>query len=143
MRVLHFASLLRLKRWSLPNVVDMTRTERKCRERCPVIRLVSANQEAIAELCLAYGVESLDVFGSAATGTFDEGSSDIDFIVTFADMSPGIANRYLDFVESLERLLGKSVDVMFDRSIENPYLRRSVEASRENIFERTARQEVV
>lgn len=99
-----------------------------------MIRLVSDNQDAIAELCYDYGVESLDIFGSAATGTFDEHSSDIDFIVRFADMSPGIANRYLDFAEALERLLGRPVDVMFDQPVTNPYLRRSVEASRKNVF---------
>ncbi len=108
-----------------------------------MIWLVADNQEAIATLCRQYGVEPLDVFGSASTGAFDEQSSDVDFIVTFADMSPGIANRYLDFAEALERLLGCSVDVMFDRPIANPYLRQTVTASRENVFERRSRQEIV
>lgn len=108
-----------------------------------MIALVADNRTAIAALCLQYGVESLDVFGSASTSAFDEQSSDVDFIVTFADMSPGIANRYLDFAEALEHLLGRSVDVMFDRPISNPYLRPTVGASRENVFERPTRQEAV
>lgn len=108
-----------------------------------MIGLVAERQAAIAALCQQYGVESLDVFGSASTGAFDEQTSDVDFIVTFSDMSPGIANRYLDFAEALEQLLGRSVDVMFDRPIENPFLRRTVNASRENVFERRSRQEIV
>ncbi len=108
-----------------------------------MIPLVTVNRSAIADLCVRYGVESLDVFGSAATGAFDEVSSDIDFIVTFVDMSPGIANRYLDFAEALERLLGRPVDLMFDQAISNPYLRRTVEASRKNVFERAPRQAAV
>jgi predicted nucleotidyltransferase len=108
-----------------------------------VIDLLTDNRDAIADLCRRYGVESLDVFGSAATGAFDERTSDVDFIARFADMSPGIANRYLDFVETLEELLGRPVDVMFDGPITNPFLRRSVEASRERVFEGPARQAAV
>ena len=83
------------------------------------------------------------MFGSAATGAFDESSSDVDFIVDFVDMSPGIANRYLDFAEALERLLGRPVDLMFNAVIKNPYLRRTVDASRENIFEDRSLRESV
>jgi predicted nucleotidyltransferase len=100
-----------------------------------LIELVHRKRDALAELCREYGVGSLDVFGSAATGAFDESSSDVDFIVDFVDMSPGIANRYLDFAEALERLLGRPVDLMFNAVIKNPYLRQTVDASRENIFE--------
>ncbi len=78
-------------------------------------------------------MSSLDIFGSAVTGAFNE-TSDIDFIVDFADMSPGIANRYLDFAEALERLLGYPIDLMFEGPITNPYLRQSVQSSRERVF---------
>jgi predicted nucleotidyltransferase len=107
--------------------------------RIKVIGLVTDTQTAMAALCRQYGVVLLDVFGSASTGAFDEHSSDIDFIVKFADMSPGIANRYLDFAEALERLFGQSVDVMFDGPIANPYLKQTVDASRENVFGRQSR----
>jgi len=101
-----------------------------------MIDLVQQKRDAIADLARAYGVSTLDIFGSAATGAFNEESrtSDIDFIVEFADMSPGIANRYLDFAGALERLLGRPVDLMFDGPISNPYLRHSVQLSRERVF---------
>lgn len=108
-----------------------------------VASLVTSNQRAVADLCRQHGVESLDVFGSAADGEFDEQESDVDFIVTFADMSPGIANRYLDFAEALERWLGRSVDVMIDGPIASPYLRRSVETTRENVFGRPRQEAAV
>ncbi len=108
-----------------------------------MIGLVTDNRTQIAALCRQYGVASLDVFGSASTGAFDEASSDIDFIVRFGDMSPGIANRYLDLAEALERLLGRPVDLMLDGPIRNPYLRRSVDSTRRNVFERAALQEAV
>lgn len=108
-----------------------------------VIDLITDNRASIAALCDRFGVETLDVFGSAARGTFDAESSDIDFIARFGDTSPGLANRYLDFAEALERLLDRPVDVMFDRPITNPYLRRSVESSRERVFERASREEAI
>ncbi len=107
-----------------------------------MIELVQQNRDAIALLARAYGVISLDIFGSSATGAFNEESrtSDIDFIVDFADMSPGIANPYLDFTEVLERLLGRPVDLMFAGKIPNPYLRQSVQLSREHVYEERSRQ---
>lgn len=99
-----------------------------------MIDLVRQKRDAIADLARAYGVSTLDIFGSAATGAVNEETSDIDFIVDFADMSPGIANRYLDFAEALERLLGRPVDLMFEGPISNPYLRQSVQLSREPVF---------
>jgi len=41
-------------------------------------------QRAIAEVCRRFGVERLDVFGSAAQGRFDPQRSDFDFIVRFS-----------------------------------------------------------
>jgi len=76
--------------------------------------------EEIDELCERYGVARLELFGSAATPEFGE-ASDVDFIVKFADRSPGYADRYLDFAEALEGLLGRRVDLVTERSIQNPF----------------------
>ncbi len=107
-----------------------------------MIDLVAHERDAIAALCREYRVGSLEIFGSAATGVFNRESrtSDIDIIVDFAAMSPGIANRYLDFAEALERLLGRPVDLMLAGPISNPYLRQSVQSSREPVFEERSRQ---
>lgn len=45
--------------------------------------------------CRRFGVHRLDVFGSAATGSFDRATSDIDFILQFEDArSPDMFQRY-------------------------------------------------
>ncbi len=46
-----------------------------------MIALIEDNREAIAELCRQFGVRRLAVFGSAAKGTFDPATSDVDFLV--------------------------------------------------------------
>ena len=96
----------------------------------------------LGDVCEAFGVERLELFGSAATGEVEE-ANDIDFIVRFADRSPGYATRYLDFAEALEELLDRKVDLVTERSIQNPYFRRSVDASRRVIYDRGSEQTIV
>ena len=105
-----------------------------------MIALVLNSRDAIAALCQRYGVSSLEVFGSATTGAFREGESDIDFIVEFEDSSPGLANRYLDLAESLECLLEHRVDLLVEPTLANPYLRHTVNASREQVCGHRRRQ---
>ena len=98
--------------------------------------LIEEQREAIRALCQEYGVRRLDLFGSAATSAFDAATSDLDFVATFAETrSPGYADRYLGFAEALEMLFGRSVDVITERSIRNPYFRQAVEASRQPIYD--------
>ena len=100
-----------------------------------MIPIVANNRQAIADLCRSYGVYKLDLFGSATTEAFDPQSSDLDFVVNFWDRSPGYANRYLALAEALEVLLGRDVDLVTEASLQSPYIRRRIDAQRENIFE--------
>lgn len=94
-----------------------------------------ASRGAVAALCRVHGVTTLDVFGSAADGRFDAARSDYDFIAHFAPQAGvSLARRYLAFSEALEQLLGRPVDMMTDHEIENPYLRRAVEATRRRVW---------
>ena len=53
-----------------------------------MIALIEQNRDALARLCRQFRVERLELFGSAAKGTFQPDSSDVDFLVTFADAQP-------------------------------------------------------
>jgi predicted nucleotidyltransferase len=89
----------------------------------------------IERLCQAYGVARLEVFGSAADGRFDPARSDVDLIVELApDTTRGLAERFFGLSDALESVLGRKVDLLTDASIRNPYLRRSVDASRREIY---------
>ena len=90
----------------------------------------------LARLCEAHGVKRLAVFGSAVSGNFDPATSDFDFIVAFRDTaSPDYADRYLDFAEALERMLGREVDLVTERSVRRPSFRQAIESSQEVIYE--------
>ena len=96
---------------------------------------LEARRDDVAALCRAFGVASLDVFGSAANGRFDPARSDYDFIVRFHPVpDQTVARRYLAFSDALQALLGRPVDLMTDHPIDNPYLRQAIAASRRPLY---------
>lgn len=92
-------------------------------------------QAEMAALCRQFGVSRLDVFGSAAVGGFAPTTSDYDFIAGFSAQSDvSMARRFLGFSDALEALLGRKVDLMTDRRIENPFQRAAVDSSRRTVY---------
>lgn len=101
-----------------------------------MIALIERQHAELAELCRRYRVKRLDLFGSAARGTFHHETSDLDFIVSFEGAGEsGYATRYYEFAESLEALFGRHVDLLTERMIGNPYFRQEVQQTRETIYE--------
>jgi predicted nucleotidyltransferase len=105
-------------------------------------RIISAmnplTEERINEvqaLCRRFGVHRLDVFGSAATGSFDPATSDIDFIVEFEDeRSPDMFERYFGLKESFEALFDRPVDLVMAGAMRNPYFIESANRSRRPVY---------
>ncbi|MCD2451572.1 nucleotidyltransferase domain-containing protein [Methylicorpusculum oleiharenae] len=94
-------------------------------------------QPAIAELCRRYHVRKLEVFGSAARGSdFDPTLSDADFLVEFAgeEQAPSL-QTFFDLRQELAELIGREVDLAETASLLNPYVRASIEQSRELVYE--------
>jgi predicted nucleotidyltransferase len=93
--------------------------------------------DAIGGLCRRYGVRHLDLFGSAATGTFDPQRSDFDFVADFADRTPTpeYADRVLGFAEALEALLGRKVDVLTESALRESRFAESIAATRRPIYD--------
>jgi|SRR5436190_2766333 len=98
--------------------------------------VIDKYRRSLADQCRRFGVRRLEVFGSAARGDFDSAKSDFDFIVSFSDKTPGTyADRYLDFADAVERLLGRKIDLLTERCIRNPYFQREVEAARQIVYD--------
>lgn len=97
--------------------------------------IIEKNRSAIAELCRKYHVARLDVFGSAAQGTFRSSRSDVDFVVEFQRSDTmNAADQYFGLLEDLEALLDRRVDLVCAGAMRNPYFIRSVEASRRPLY---------
>jgi predicted nucleotidyltransferase len=94
-------------------------------------------QPAIAELCRRYHVRKLEVFGSAARGSdFDPTLSDADFLVEFAGEEQGPSlQTFFGLRQELAELIGREVDLAETASLRNPYVRASIEQSRELVYE--------
>jgi predicted nucleotidyltransferase len=97
--------------------------------------IVEANLPALTALCRRFGVRRLDVFGSAATGRFDPARSDLDFLVEFEQPSAGgFSGPYFGLLGALETLFQRRIDLLTDRSLENPYRRRRIEAEKRTLY---------
>jgi uncharacterized protein len=98
---------------------------------------IALHREELQALCRRFHVRRLDLFGSAARGDFDPERSDVDFLVEFDRGHPeGLSlETYFGFKEALEALLDRPVDLVEPGAISNPYLKASIDASREVVFE--------
>jgi len=97
--------------------------------------VIEQNRIKLIELCRKYHVSELDVFGSAATGDFDEHTSDIDFLVEFDTAIK--KNRFDNFFalhEELQKLFKRPVDLVEPGGLKNPYFIDSVNQTRKKIY---------
>jgi uncharacterized protein len=89
----------------------------------------------IAALCRQFRVRRLEAFGSAVREDFDPAKSDLDFLVEFAPPHDvGYADRYLALAEGLEKALAHPVDLLTERSLRNPILKRAIAADRRTLY---------
>jgi predicted nucleotidyltransferase len=97
--------------------------------------LIEDKRDDIEALCRRYGVKRLDVFGSAIRDDFDPDRSDVDLLVEF-EPHPGsnMFHVYMDLRDALARLLGRPVDLVMASAVRNPYVRASIEATREPVY---------
>ncbi len=97
---------------------------------------IAKRRPDLAALCRCYGVARLEVFGSAARGDdFDPATSDADFLVEFdPDSRTASLDRFFDFAEALEKLLGRKVDLVELSAVKNPYIRAAINRSRELVY---------
>jgi hypothetical protein len=96
--------------------------------------IIDRNIEKIKALCSKHKVSRLFVFGSVLTDRYNQ-SSDIDFVVDFSDVDIyNYADNYFDLKTSLENLLNRQIDLLEEKAINNPYLRRSIDSSKKLIY---------
>jgi len=95
---------------------------------------LALDHDAISDTCRRYAVRRLVVFGSAVTDRFDDERSDVDFLVEFRDDVVNRFDAYFGLKESLESLLGRSVDLVAPVALENPYFAASVAESGQELY---------
>ena len=99
--------------------------------------IIETHRDEVHQLCRQFGVQRLDVFGSAAGDAFDPQRSDIDFVVDFGPgLQPDLFNRYFGLNEALAALFGRKVDLVMASGMVNPYFIDAVNRTRQPVYAR-------
>ncbi len=80
--------------------------------RAEIIREIRRYYPFLSE---EFGVKRIGIFGSVARGE-NNAQSDVDLVVEF---SRPIGLKFVDFVEQIEKLVGKKVDVLTEEGVKN------------------------
>ncbi len=92
-------------------------------------------KQAIVEACRRFKVARMYVFGSALRDDFSPGTSDVDLLVEFEDMSPfELVDAYFGLLEELERILDSPVDLVMADAIRNRYIAEDIERTRRLLY---------
>jgi len=88
-----------------------------------MIKIIEDKLTTIIDLCKSHNVLSIALFGSAAKNNMTE-TSDIDFLVQFSEEIDVLnyADNYFSFLEKLENLIGRKIDLVSKKSLKNPIL---------------------
>lgn len=98
------------------------------------MNMVEINIDKIRNLCSKYKVGRLFAIGSVLTNRFHN-DSDIDFVVDFTGVDLyDYADNYFDLKYSLEDFFKRDVDLLEDKAINNPYLRQSIDSTKQLIY---------
>jgi uncharacterized protein len=98
------------------------------------MNLIEQNIDTIQTLCGKYRVSKLFAFGSVLTERFNT-ESDIDLIVDFKDIPVAdYADNYFDLKFSLEDTFHRKIDLLENKAIRNPYLRQSIDSSKQLVY---------
>jgi len=98
------------------------------------MKIIDKYIDKIRALCNKHKVAKLFVFGSVLTDNFTK-SSDIDLLVDFSGVELyDYADNYFDLKASLEKLLKRQIDLLEDKAVNNPYLRKSIDSSKRLIY---------
>ncbi len=101
--------------------------------------LIAQHETALQRLCVEFGVQRLELFGSACTSAFDPSHSDLDFLVEFPagyHFGPWMS-RFVELRRRLAELFGRPVDLVMPSALENRFFREEAEKTRTVIYDGT------
>src|SRR5271166_5451638 len=102
-------------------------------EAMAMLPLIAERRSEIADIYRRFGVSRLAVFGSAARGEdFDPARSDVDFLVAYQPANAELGD-YIALRNELAAAVGRSVDLVVEGSVRNPFVRAGIERSAETV----------
>jgi len=96
--------------------------------------LIETYKNQIQSLCKNHNVKSLYSFGSVNKTQFNK-DSDVDLMVDFMTNDPfEYSDNYFDLKFELEKIFNRSVDLLENKAIKNPFLRENIDKSKVLIY---------
>ena len=101
--------------------------------------LITNNIEQIKTLCVEHKVKELYAFGSVVSDRFNE-ESDVDLLVEFMEINYNeteiklYTENYFDFIEKLEKLFGREVDLVTARFLRNRFFIKRLNETKQMLF---------
>lgn len=100
------------------------------------LALAQPQLDAIADACRQHQVLRMHLFGSALRDDIDPTHSDLDLLVEFQPIEPGaLVRAYFGLEQQLASITGKTVDLVMADAVRNPYVRRTIDVSKQLIYE--------
>lgn len=98
------------------------------------MNFIENHNKDIQTLCKTHKVKSLYAFGSVLTDKFNN-ESDVDLIVDFENLDVlEYGDNYYDLKFSLENILNRTVDLLEEKAIKNPYFRKTLNQNKVMIY---------
>lgn len=100
-----------------------------------MVAIIDEKLAAIEQLCRAHHVQRLEVFGSAARGSFDLADSDLDFAVEFLPLSPAQrSTAYFGLLAAFQDLFLRDIDLVEMEAISNPYFLKAFNSCHQLVY---------
>ncbi|MCL2329390.1 MAG: nucleotidyltransferase domain-containing protein [Bacteroidetes bacterium] len=107
------------------------------------MNIVEQNINQVSKLLKRHKVDTMYVFGSVLTDNFTP-TSDIDFLVNFGQVKlENYFDNYIGLKDGLEKFFNRSVDLVEEKTVKNPVLRRSIDRNKKLIYGRAHRKMVI
>ncbi len=99
------------------------------------LALSQTQLDAISAACRRHHVTRLHAFGSVLRPDYRPGESDIDLLVEFeACDATTLYKCYFALLNELRQGVGAEIDLIMDDTITNPYIIKTIEPSKKEIY---------
>lgn len=96
--------------------------------------LLSTYIDQIKDICASNKVRTLFAFGSVTNNKFNI-ESDVDMVVDIAETDPfEYADHYFRLKDQLEFILNRPIDLLEEKAIRNPFLRKEIDQTKILIY---------
>jgi uncharacterized protein len=98
------------------------------------MKVIKDHLQQIKRLCDAHSVRSLFAFGSITSDRFRP-DSDIDLVVDIDASDPiEYSDHYFALKFQLEQILQREIDLLEQKSISNPFLRKEIDQTKVLVY---------